>query len=92
VATWERDFEQTIASSALEGLARELIGTTSLVERTHRELRRKFRQVGSFGSLKGAEVALYLQGQRLHAHWAKSKQTWWETSRALSFDFLNLNP
>jgi putative transposase len=92
VATCERDFEQTIAYYALEGIPRELIRTTSLLERTNRELRRKFRQVGSFGSQKGAEVALYLQVQRLNARWAKAKQTWWETSRSLYFDFLNLNP
>jgi transposase-like protein len=34
VATLERDFEQTIAYFALEGVARELIRTTSLLERT----------------------------------------------------------
>ena len=34
VATLQRDFEQTIANSALQGLARELIRTTSLLERT----------------------------------------------------------
>jgi putative transposase len=90
VATLERDFEQTIAYYALEGLARELIRTTSLLERTNRELRRKFRQVGCFSSLKGAEVAIYLQVQRLHARW--SKQTWWESSHSLYFDFCNLNP
>jgi hypothetical protein len=44
----------TIADSALEGLARELIRTTSLLERTNRELRRKFLQVCCFGCLKGA--------------------------------------
>jgi putative transposase len=61
VATLERDFEQTIANSALEEVARELIRTTSLLERTNRELRRKFRQVCCFGSSTGAEVAIYLQ-------------------------------
>jgi putative transposase len=90
VATLERDFEQTIAYYALEGVARELIRTTSLLERTNRELRRKFRQVGCFSSLKGAEVAIYLQVQRLHARW--SKQTWWEASHSLYFDFCHLNP
>jgi len=53
-------------------------------------LRRKFRQVCGFGSPKGADVAIYLQVQRLNARW--SKQTWWETSHALYFLFLNLNP
>src|SRR5436305_12814751 len=41
VATFTRDFEQTIAYYTLEGVARELIRTTSLLERTNRELRRK---------------------------------------------------
>ena len=90
VATLQRDFEQTIAYYALEGIARELIRTTSLLERTNRELRRKFRQVGCFSSLKGAEVAIYLQVQRFHARW--SKQTWWDTSHSLYFDFCHLDP
>lgn len=90
VATQERDFEQTIAYYALEGVPRELIRTTSLLERTNRELRRKFRQAGCFSSLKGADVAIYLQVQRLHSRW--SKQTWWESSHSLYFDLRNLNP
>ncbi|MEI6043782.1 MAG: hypothetical protein WCS37_05265 [Chloroflexota bacterium] len=44
----------------------ELARTTSLLERTNRELRRKFRQVGSFGSEIGAKVAVYLQVSRLN--------------------------
>jgi len=90
LATLERDFEQTIANSALEGVARELIRTTSLLERTNRELRRKFRQVCCFGSATGAEVAIYVQVKRLNARW--SKKPWWETSHSLYFDFLNLDP
>ena len=90
VATFARDFEQTIAYYALEGVARELIRTTSLLERTNRELRRKFRQACCFGSLKGAEVAIYLQVKRFNARWAK--QSWWDASRSLAFDFLALNP
>jgi transposase-like protein len=90
VATLERDFEQTTAYFALEGVARELVRTTSLLKRVNRELRRKFRQVCCFGSPKGAEVAIFLQVKRLNASW--SKQTWWETSQALCFDFLTLHP
>ncbi len=90
MATLQRDFEQTIAYYALEGLARELLRTTSLLERTNRELRRKFRQVGCFSSFKGAEVAIFLQIQRLHAHW--SQQTWWDCSHSLYFDFCRLHP
>ncbi len=90
VATLERDFEQTIANSRLPQIAREWVRTTSLLERTNRQLRRKFRQVGSFGSEIGAEVAMYVQVKRLNAHW--SKQAWWDTSLALYFDFRNLNP
>jgi putative transposase len=90
VATLERDFEQTIAYYALEGVARELIRTTSLLERTNREVRRKLRQVCCFGSRRGAEVSIYIQVKRLNAQW--SKQTWWQTSQALYFDFLTLNP
>ena len=90
VATLERDFEQTIAYYRLPEVAREWMRTTSLLERTNRQLRRKFRQVGSFGSQVGAEVAIFLQVQRLHAHW--SQQPWWETSRSLYLQFRNLNP
>jgi putative transposase len=67
VATFEREFEQTIRYYALEGVVREVVRTTSLLERTNRELRRKFRQVGCFGSLRGAEVAVYIQVTRLNA-------------------------
>ena len=44
----------------------------------------------TLGSRKGAEVAIYLQVQRLHAHWAD--ESWWEVSHALYFDLGNLNP
>jgi putative transposase len=90
VATFEREFEQTIRYYALEGIVREVVRTTSLLERTNRELRRKFRQVGSFSSPKGAEVAVYIQVARLNAQWAKT--TWWEASRSLARDLLNINP
>jgi hypothetical protein len=61
-----------------------------LLERTNREFRRKFRQAVTFGSHTGAEVALYLQVRRLHARWGR--QSWWETSLTIFFDFWNLNP
>ena len=77
-------------NSGLGEVARELIRTTSLFERTNREVRRKFRQVCCIGSPRGAEVSIYLQIKRLNACW--SKQTWWETSHSLSFDFQNLDP
>ena len=90
VATLERDFEQTIANSALDGVARELIRTTSLLERTNRELRRKFGQAGCFGSPRGVEVAVYIQVTRLNAQWATS--SWWEASHSLALDLLNIKP
>jgi putative transposase len=67
VATFEREFEQTIRYYALEGMVREVRRTTSLLERTNREVRRKFRQVGCFSSPKGTEVAVYIQVTRLNA-------------------------
>ncbi len=90
VATFEREFEQTIRYYALAGMVREVVRTTSLLERTNRELRRKFRQVGCFSSPKGAEVAVYIQVTRLNAQWAKT--TWWEASHSLALDLLNINP
>jgi transposase-like protein len=89
VATLERDFEQTLVFYALSGLTLEWIRTTSLLERTNRELRRKCCQVVTFGSHKGAEVAVYLQVQRLHARW--SGESWWDTSHALYFELRNLH-
>jgi transposase-like protein len=67
VATFEREVEQTIRYSSLEGLVREVVRTTSRLERTNRELRRKVRQGGCFSSPQGAEVAVYIQVTRLHA-------------------------
>ena len=90
VATLQRDFEQTIAISALGNVARELVRTTSLLERTNRELRRKFRQACCFSSRRGAEVAIYLQVQRLHARWTKT--SWAQTARSLSLAFYSSLP
>ena len=88
VVTFERDFDTTIAFYQLEGIARQWVRSTSLLERVNRQLRRKFRQALSFGSLRGAEVALYLQVQRLHARW--NDQSWWDASHALSLDLLQV--
>ena len=90
VATFEREFEQTIQYYALEGMAREIVRTTSLLERTNRELRRKFRQVGCFGSPRGAEVAVYIQVTRLNAQWDSA--SWWEVSASLALTLLNIDP
>jgi len=84
VATFERDFDATIAYYQLEGVALQWVRSTSLLERVNRQLRRKFRQALSFGSSVGAEVALYLQVQRLHAKW--SRTSWWQTSHTISLD------
>ena len=46
VATFEREFEQTIRYYSLKGMVREVVCTTSQLERTNRELRRKFWQDG----------------------------------------------
>jgi putative transposase len=86
VATFERDFDATIAFYQLEGVTLQWVRSTSLLERVNRQLRRKFRQALSFGSNVGAEVALYLQVQRLHAQWKHT--SWWQTSHALSLDVL----
>jgi mutator family transposase len=82
--------EQTIRYYVLKGSVREVVRTTSLLERTNRELRRKFRQVGCFSSPRGAEVAVYIQVTRLNAQW--SKASWWEASSSLALDLLNFNP
>jgi hypothetical protein len=88
VATFERDFDATIAFYQLEGLPLQWVRSTSLLERVNRQLRRKFRQALSFGSNVGAEAALYLQVQRLHAQW--NHTSWWHTSHALSLDLLQV--
>src|SRR5260221_12690398 len=76
VATFEREFEQTIRYYSLEGMVREL--------------RRKFRQVSCFGSPSGTQVAVYIQVTRLNAQW--SKTSWWEVSHSLALNLLNINP
>lgn len=90
VATLERDFDATIAYFQLEGLTRQWVRTTSLLERVNRQLRRKFRQALTFGSHVGAEVALYLQIQRLHSQWTHN--SWSQTSRNLYLDLACGNP
>jgi putative transposase len=90
VATLERDFAQTLVFYEITGLDLTWIRTTSLLERTNRELRRKFRQAVTFGSLQGVEATIYLQIRRLHARWRK--ETWWETSQEVFFDLKNLHP
>jgi hypothetical protein len=49
VATFEREFEATLAYFQLEGLPREWIRSTSLLEGINRQLRRKVRQALTFG-------------------------------------------
>lgn len=90
VATFERDFEDTIAYYQLKGFERELIRSTSLLERVNRQLRRKISQALSFGSHIGAEVALYLQIKRIHAKWAD--ESWWDISHDLPFDQAPVHP
>ena len=84
VAPLEKEFEDTLVYYALEGVTREWIRTTSLLERTNRELRRKFRQAVTFGSALGANVAVFLQVQRLHARWTDG--SWWQISHDLYFE------
>jgi putative transposase len=84
VATLERDFEDTLVYHQLDSVTREWIRTTSLLERTNRELRRKFRQAVTFGSTTGANVAVFLQVQRLHARW--TDVPWWQVSHDLYFE------
>ena len=67
-----------------------VVRSNSRLERTNRELRRTFRQVGCFSSPKGTEVAVYIQVTRLNAQW--SKTSWWEASHSLALDLLNSNP
>ena len=90
VATLERDFEQTLISYQLDDVTRQWIRTTSLLERTKRELRRKFRQAVTFGCYVGANVAVFLQVQRLHAFW--TNVAWWQASHDLYVVLADLHP
>lgn len=67
VAIFEHEFEQTIRYFALTGVVREVLRTTSLIGRTNRKLRHKFRQAGCFSSSSGVKVAVYIQVTRLYA-------------------------
>lgn len=84
VATLERDFEDTLVYYQVDTVTREWRRTTSLLERTNRELRRKFRQAVTFGSALGVNVAVFLQVQRLHACWTDG--SWWQVSHDLYFE------
>jgi putative transposase len=86
VASLGRDFEATLSYYGLEEAVAKLARTTSLLERTNRELRRKFRQVGVWGSEKGTAAGVFLQVARLNSWWAK--ESWWETSQNLFFALL----
>jgi putative transposase len=90
VATLQRHFEQTLVFYAFSHLTRVWIRTTSLLERTNRELRRKFRLAVTFGSRNGAEVAVYLQVRRLQARWEGDH--WWEASQEVSFALWKAHP
>lgn len=90
VATLQRAFGDTLAYYTLPTLPRELVRTTSLLERANRELRRKFRQAGCFSSRTGLEVAVYLRVQRFNARFAN--QSWSRVSQEIFFSFLNLDP
>lgn len=90
VATLQRDFEATVVFYQLDGITRQWIRTTSLLERANRAFRTKFRQAVTFGSQIGAEVALYLQVLRLHASWTNG--SWWDISQELPFALRELHP
>jgi putative transposase len=90
VATLKRDFEATLVFYQLDTMTRTWIRTTSLLERTNRAFRTKFRQAVTFGSQIGAEVAVYLQVLRLHTQWTKG--SWWEVSHDLPFQLRELHP
>ena len=90
VATLDRDFEDTLAYYQLDTVTREWMRTTSLLERTNRELRRKFRQAVTFGCTLGVNAAVFLQAQRLHAQW--TDKSWWDVSHDLFFDLEEVHP
>jgi transposase-like protein len=90
VAALEPDVEHTLVFYQLDTVACAWIRTTSLLERTNRELHRKFRQAVTSGSILGANAAVYLQVQRLHACWTKAN--WWDVSHALYFSLADLYP
>jgi putative transposase len=90
VATLQRDFEHTLVFYQLNTVMQEWIRTTSLLERTNREFRRKFRQAVTFGSQIGAEVAVYLQIRRLHGRWTHT--SWSQISHDLPFALRKLHP
>jgi transposase-like protein len=90
VATLQRDFEQTLVYYSLPAVAREWIRTTSLEDANQSAIATQVSPGRHLWQSQGAEVAIYLQVQRLHAHW--TDESWWETSHALYFALWNLNP
>ena len=66
VANFLVDFDKTLAyvSSAFPEPFRGLIRTTNLLERFHKEMRRKQRDIGMFQSEQGCETLWYLLSRR----------------------------
>jgi transposase-like protein len=66
VATFLTDFDKTLSYLRVDFPRRfiSLIRTTDLLERFHREVRRKQRDIGMFQSERGCEVVMYLVATR----------------------------
>jgi hypothetical protein len=69
VATVQRDGTHTLVLDKRTGLDLTWRRTTSLLERTTRDVRCTGRQVVTFASAQGAEAAIYLHVRRLHSRW-----------------------
>ena len=66
VANFFVDFEKTLSYLAIDfpGSLASLIRTTNLLERFHKEMRRKQRDIGMFQSEQGCEALWYLLVRR----------------------------
>jgi transposase-like protein len=79
VANFGVDVDQTLVScsiAVLESLLR-LIRPTTLLERFHKEMRRKQRDIGMFQSEQGCEVLWYLVSRRETAQQQARLQSRW---------------
>jgi transposase-like protein len=78
VANFLTDFDLTLSYLGVDfpGAFTSLIRTTNLLERFHKEIRRKQRDIGIFQSERGCDALLYLIATRENAKQRAARVGW----------------
>lgn len=71
VASWARDLDRLLTFLAYPAPIRPVIRSTNLLERTFKELRRRFKVVEVFPSVEALERMTYWHLVRLNARWGE---------------------